>query len=98
MQVGVSMVAILLTFSSLTVTLSHTFISTDFPVVSGTSFVFVFIFTVVPPLLTTDSCSWGVCAQETLAKALITLDRGYFTDLFAMFKPDFVNFGDDLTQ
>ena len=34
-QVGLSMVAILLTFSSLTVTLSHTFISTDFQVVPG---------------------------------------------------------------
>ena len=42
-QVGVSMVAILLTFSSLTVTLSHTIISTDLRSQVLLSFLFLFL-------------------------------------------------------
>ena len=49
------------------------------------------IFTAIPPLLTTDQCSSCCslqtlcsCLQETKAKALITLDRCCFANLFAL--------------
>ena len=61
------------------------------------------ISTAVPPLLTTDPCSFFslllpvtilVCAQETQetqAKSFITLDRCYFADLFALLTFNFLS-------
>ena len=51
---------------------------------------FFFAFYCVPAQLTTDPCSFfSCCQQETQAKALITLERSYFADLFALLRKIF---------